>query len=106
MKFKSVRVLYAEDVAFFRKHVSKLLAGAGIDITTVEDGKKALQELDASDADRYNLILSDIEMPNLNGLELAREIRKRERFKNIPIVALTTRFRDSDILPDRCAMRV
>jgi two-component system chemotaxis sensor kinase CheA len=103
MKFKSVRVLYAEDVAFFRKHVSKLLAGAGIDITTVEDGKKALQELDASDADRYNLILSDIEMPNLNGLELAREIRKRERFKSIPIVALTTRFRDSDIAEGKAA---
>lgn len=97
IKFKSIRVLYAEDVAFFRKHVSKVLSSAGIDIVTVEDGLKALNELDASEPDRYNLILSDIEMPNMTGLELAREVRKRERFKNIPMIALTTRYRESDI---------
>jgi two-component system chemotaxis sensor kinase CheA len=97
MKFKSVRVLYAEDVAFFRKHVSKVLASAGIDVTTVEDGAKAIQELDSAEVDKYNLILSDIEMPHMNGLELTREIRKRERFKDIPIIALTTRFSSKDI---------
>jgi len=97
MKFKSVRVLYAEDVAFFRKHVSKVLAGAGIDVTTVEDGLKAIQEIDSCEPGRYNLILSDIEMPNMNGLDLVREIRKRDRYKDIPIVALTTRYREKDI---------
>jgi CheY-like chemotaxis protein len=97
MKFKSIRVLYAEDVAFFRKHVSKVLSDAGMDITTVEDGQKAIQELESSETERYNLILSDIEMPIMDGLELAREIRKRARFKDIPIIALTTRFRERDI---------
>ena len=103
MKFKSIRVLYAEDVAFFRKHVSKVLAAAGIDVTTVEDGQKAIQELDAADENRYNLILSDIEMPHMNGLELAQEIRKKERFKNVPLIALTTRFREKDIEEGRAA---
>ena len=97
MKFKSVRVLYVEDVAFFRKHVSNVLAAAGIDVTTIEDGVKALSELESSESDRYNLILSDIEMPNMNGLELARELRKRQRFQKIPMIALTTRYREHDI---------
>jgi len=103
MKFKSIRVLYAEDVAFFRKHVSKVLAGAGIDVTTVEDGQKAIQELDSVEADRYNLILSDIEMPHMNGLELAQEIRKREKYKDTPLIALTTRFREKDIQDGKAA---
>lgn len=103
MKFKSVRILYAEDVAFFRRHVSKVLAEAGIDVTTVEDGKKAIQELEASEEGRYNLVLSDIEMPNLNGYELARAVRNTERFRSIPMIALTTRFRDVDIQEGRKA---
>jgi len=97
LKNKKIRVLYAEDVAFFRRHVSKVLNEAGIDVTTFEDGALALQELDSVPKDQYNLILSDIEMPNMTGLELVREIRKREHLKNIPVIALTTRYRESDI---------
>jgi two-component system chemotaxis sensor kinase CheA len=97
MKLKSIRVLYAEDVAFFRNHVSKVLSAAGMDVTTVEDGLAAIQELDGSELDKYNLILSDIEMPRMTGLELAREIRKRSHLQKTPLIALTTRFRNKDI---------
>jgi two-component system chemotaxis sensor kinase CheA len=103
LKSRRIRVLYAEDVAFFRRHVSKVLNEAGIDVTTVEDGAKALQELEASQKGQYNLVLSDIEMPNLNGLELAREIRKRDDFKSLPMIALTTRFREKDVNDGRTA---
>jgi len=97
MKSKKIRVLYAEDVVFFRRHVSKVLIDAGFEITLAEDGQKALEILDASQNDQFNLILSDIEMPRMTGLELAREVRKRSRFQNIPLIALTTRFKDKDI---------
>jgi CheY-like chemotaxis protein len=103
LKSKKVRVLYAEDVVFFRKHVSKVLNDAGVDVTTVEDGAKALRELENVAPGTYNLILSDIEMPNMTGLELAREIKKRESLKSIPLIALTTRFRDKDVAEGKAA---
>lgn len=103
MKLKKVRVLYAEDVAFFRKHVSKVLNGAGIDVTTVEDGQKAIEELEAAPEGQYNLVLSDIEMPRMTGLELAAAIKKVEKLRNIPLIALTTRFRDTDVAAGKAA---
>jgi two-component system chemotaxis sensor kinase CheA len=103
MKSKRIRVLYAEDVVFFRRHVSKVLLDAGFEITLAEDGKKALDLLDASQEAQFNLILSDIEMPQMTGLELAREVRKRSRFNNVPMIALTTRFKDKDIIEGKQA---
>lgn len=100
---KAIRVLYAEDVAFFRRHVSKVLANAGMDVTTVEDGQKALEELAATKPGTYNLILSDIEMPRMNGLEFAKALRAREGFQKIPLIALTTRFRKKDIEEGKAA---
>jgi two-component system chemotaxis sensor kinase CheA len=97
MKNKRPRVLFADDVVFFRRHVSKVLTDAGYDVTLAEDGKKALDILESTSDVNYSLIISDIEMPNMNGLEFARELRKRQKFKNTPLIALTTRFRDKDI---------
>ncbi|MDH4467652.1 MAG: chemotaxis protein CheW [Bacteriovoracaceae bacterium] len=97
MKSKKVRVLYAEDVAFFRKHVMKVLNGAGFEVTVFENGAKALAALDKSYDNQFNLILSDIEMPEMDGLEFAKQVRKRNKFNDIPMIALTTRFKQSDI---------
>jgi len=96
-KQKKIRVLYAEDVVFFRKHVSKILSEIGIEVTTFEDGELAYQELIEAPPNTYNLILSDIEMPNKNGIEFAKMVRANEQYKLIPMIALTTRFNDSDI---------
>ncbi len=103
LKLKKIRVLYAEDVAFFRRHVSKVLNDAGMDVTTVEDGQKAIEELQNSPAGQYNLVLSDIEMPKMNGLELAAAVRKLPHFKSVPMIALTTRFRDKDVADGKAA---
>jgi two-component system chemotaxis sensor kinase CheA len=97
MKSKKVRVLYAEDVAFFRKHVMKVLTDAGFEVTVYEDGAKALAALEKSYDNQFNLILSDIEMPKMDGLQFAQEVRKREKYAHIPMIALTTRFKQSDI---------
>ena len=97
MKNNKPRILFADDVVFFRRHVSKVLTDAGYDVTLAEDGKKALEVLESSGDLNFNLIISDIEMPNMDGLEFARELRKRPKFKNTPLIALTTRFRDKDV---------
>jgi two-component system chemotaxis sensor kinase CheA len=97
MKSKKIRILFAEDVAFFRRHVSKVLTDAGFAVTTVEDGAKALEALESAPNGEFNLVLSDIEMPKMTGLDLAREIRRRDQFKAIPMIALTTRFKDKDV---------
>lgn len=97
MKSKKIRVLYAEDVAFFRKHVMKVLIDAGFEVTVYEDGAKAFNALENSIDGQFNLIISDIEMPNMDGLGFAREVRKKDRYKDIPMIALTTKFKQSDI---------
>jgi two-component system, chemotaxis family, sensor kinase CheA len=97
LKNKKVRVLFAEDVAFFRRHVIKVLTEAGFEVSAYEDGSKALEALENAADDKFNLIISDIEMPEMNGLEFAREVRKLEKHKTLPMIALTTKFRDVDI---------
>ncbi len=92
-----VRILFAEDVAFFRRQVAKVLSGAGYEVVLAENGAAALRALQASRDGDINMVISDIEMPEMTGLELARSIRGLERFKGLPLIALTTRFRDSDV---------
>lgn len=89
---KNVKILFAEDTAFFRKHVVSVLQRAGFEVTTANDGAEAFKKLDAVDAGAFTLVISDIEMPKMNGLELAAAIRKEERFKTLPLIALTTKF--------------
>lgn len=91
------RILFAEDVAFFRRQTAKILMGQGFEVFAVEDGKKALDLLTSKDVGYFDLILSDIEMPNMNGMNFARAARQTDQGKTIPMVALTTRFKQSDI---------
>lgn len=91
------KVVYAEDVSFFRKQVSKLLDAHGMDVISFENGKKALDFLRSPQSQGTVLILSDIEMPEMNGLELAKSLRKISQYQHTPLVALTTRFHEKDI---------
>jgi two-component system chemotaxis sensor kinase CheA len=86
----TVRALFAEDTAFFRKRVVSLLERDGYEVVTVKNGEEALMELEKRDPSYYGVILSDIEMPKLNGYGLARAIRKDPKWKTVPLVALTS----------------
>lgn len=97
VKARRTKILFAEDVAFFRKQVVKVLTSAGYEVHAAVDGEEALNLLMASGEGEYSLVLSDIEMPKKTGLELARDIRSSRRFDSIPLVALTTRYRSKDI---------
>ena len=91
------KILYAEDTAFFRKQVARVLVGAGYEVETANDGQLALERLEKAEPGEFQLLLSDIEMPKMNGFELAEAIRKHKELHSIPMLAVTTRFGDKDI---------
>lgn len=82
-------VLLAEDSSFFRRQVKNFLEEAGEVVIDCEDGREAWKTLKES-PEQFRLVLTDIEMPNMDGLELTRAIRSENRFADMPIIALTS----------------
>jgi two-component system chemotaxis sensor kinase CheA len=83
------RLLVCEDSAFFRTFLVRTLKEEGHDVTACIDGELGWKTL-SSHPDNFDLLLTDIEMPNLNGFELTRRVRKDGRFNRLPIIALTS----------------
>ena len=67
--------------------VSFTLQGAGYDVVEAEDGLDALEKLNSKDVD---MVLTDMNMPNMNGIELTRSLRSTPDYRFTPIVFLTT----------------
>jgi len=88
-----VRLLVAEDNEITQSLMIKIFRRYGIEIDLVENGQKALEKLQEKS---YDLLLMDIQMPLLNGIDTAKLIRQDERFKDLPIVALSA-FIDQEI---------
>lgn len=91
----SKTVITVDDAATIRKMISFTLRGAGHTVLEAADGLEALNQLRTRSVD---LVISDINMPRMDGLELTRALRDLERHKTTPIVLLTT---ESD--PDKKA---
>jgi two-component system chemotaxis sensor kinase CheA len=91
-----LHILLVEDTAFFRKHVTGMLVRAGYRVTSAKDGEEGLAELEKHPVNYFQLVLSDIEMPKMNGYELASAIRKDAKWNTIPLVALTTKSTQKD----------
>lgn len=88
-------ILLVEDSDFFRDHVASILREAGYRVATAADGQQGYDLLQEKARD-FTLVVTDIEMPRLNGLELIRLIRSDVRLRHLPIVALTTLADDAD----------
>ncbi|MEO7454812.1 MAG: response regulator [Gemmatimonadaceae bacterium] len=84
---KRQRVLVADDSLTTRAVEQGVLEAAGYEVVTAVDGADAWRQLQESGAD---LVVSDIEMPNMDGLTLCRTIRASDRFANMPIVLVTS----------------
>ncbi len=91
-----VTILYAEDSKFFRSQVKSFMEGEGYNVIAAEDGMIAWNMLQEY-ADEISLVVTDIEMPNLDGLGLAKKIKNDERFAHLHIIAMTTLASDEDI---------
>jgi len=95
-------LLLVEDSDFFRNQVKKFIEDDGYTVDVAEDGLVAWNML-AADPDRYDLVVTDIEMPNMDGFELSRRIRQDQRFSLVPIVALTSLAGDEDVARGKAA---
>ena len=80
-------ILIVDDSESIREVVSFTLENEGYNVKVGIDGKDALKFLDGSQID---LIITDLHMPEMNGIELIREVRVMEQYKRIPILFLTT----------------
>jgi two-component system, chemotaxis family, sensor kinase CheA len=82
-------VLLVDDSAFFLGLVGPALRAAGFDVATAGDGAEALDRLERGE--RYDVIVSDIDMPRVDGFELARRVSESAAWSGMPVLALTGR---------------
>jgi two-component system chemotaxis sensor kinase CheA len=89
------RILLVDDSPFFRNMLTPLLGVAGYDVTPVASAAEALGLREKGR--EFDLIISDIEMPEMNGFEFAEEVKRGERWRSTPIVALTSHAEPQDM---------
>jgi len=80
-------ILAVDDSASMRQMVAFTLKGAGHNVTDAEDGKHAL---DIAKTQAFDLVLTDVNMPVMDGLSLTRELRQIQSYRFTPILVLTT----------------
>ncbi|HEX5755116.1 MAG TPA: response regulator [Arenimonas sp.] len=94
LRFQSgQRVLVAEDNEVNREVAGELLTGLGLKVMMAEDGLVALRMLREQD---FDLVLMDVQMPELDGVEATRRIKQDPALARVPVVALTAHALDSD----------
>ncbi|MBK7348240.1 MAG: response regulator [Gemmatimonadetes bacterium] len=82
------RVLLVDDSISVRRVVGAMLERGGFEVTTAVDGVDALERLATTPVD---LVLTDLEMPRLNGFELLQDVRRRAPTRDLPVLVLTSR---------------
>lgn len=87
--FEQPVILLAEDSAVFRQTVRSYLEQIGTTVIACEDGAIAWETLESL-KHSFSIIVTDIEMPNMDGYELTERIKTDERFRGTPVVALTS----------------
>jgi len=86
---KRAGILFAEDSEFFRNEVKGCLDIAGFNVIQAEDGLEAWKLLEKH-VDEIALVLTDLEMPKLDGYALTEKIKQDKRFSHLPVIALTS----------------
>ena len=89
------RVLLVDDSSFFLNLLTPVLATAGYEVTTADNSEAALELREAGRA--FDIIVSDIEMPGMNGFAFAEEVRKDARWSQTPMVALSSHTAPADL---------
>ncbi len=82
------RLLVVDDSLSNRKALSLMLEPIGYEVMTAVDGADALQKVEQQN---FALIITDLEMPNINGIELSKALRHQDKTRDIPIIMVTSR---------------
>ncbi len=88
----SKRILSVDDSSSIRQMVSYTLRDAGYEVVQASDGREALTKLMGYPV---HMVITDLNMPNLDGIGLIRELRKRAETRFVPVIMLTTESQDS-----------
>ena len=94
---KGSSILLVEDNEFNQQIAAELLADAGFKVDIAENGRISIEMLDKRS---YDIVLMDMQMPVMDGVTATKEIRKDERFKDLPILAMTANVMEADM--ERC----
>jgi two-component system chemotaxis response regulator CheY len=81
------KALVVDDTAFHRDFLKMFLGFKGYEVTAATDGLEALK---ACKEGRFDLVFSDIEMPNMNGMEFLRAVKRLPEFTKVPVVMIST----------------
>lgn len=85
-------ILIIDDSASVRQLVSIALRGAGYTVIEASDGKEGLRQLNGQ---KINLVVSDVNMPNLDGIGFVKEMKQNPSYKFMPVIMLTTEGADA-----------
>ncbi|MDP1524382.1 MAG: response regulator [Rhodocyclaceae bacterium] len=96
-RLKGARVLLVEDNDVNQQVAQELLERAGVAVVIAENGQEALKELAQQE---YDAVLMDLQMPVMDGLTATREIRRQEKYRNLPVIAMTANAMAND--RERC----
>lgn len=94
------KIMIVDDSVSMRQMVTFTLEGAGHQVDQAEDGVEALK---LAKAGTYEMVLTDVNMPNMDGIELTRELRQLDGFQYLPILTLTTESADEKKMAGRDA---
>lgn len=86
-------ILLAEDSITTRTQEKRILESAGYEVVTAVDGADAFQKLPTRE---FDAVVTDVEMPNMNGLDLAQRIRQDKKYQEMPIILVTSLASDDD----------
>lgn len=90
------KVLLVEDSDFFRNQVKKFIETEGYKVVAAEDGQVAWDYLNEH-PDEISVVVTDIEMPNMDGFELTKLIKESPNFSHLPVIALTSLAGEEDV---------
>lgn len=93
---RGIGVLLAEDSDFFRAQVHRFFDADGYDVIEARDGEEAWNALLRS-PEKVQIVVTDLEMPRMTGIELTKHIRADARFSPLPVIALTSLAAEEDI---------
>ena len=90
---RNIKILFVDDSSVIRDMVESSLLQLGyMDIESAEDGVEALE---LTNQEEYDFIITDINMPNMDGIELIRNLRDKLAYASVPIMVLTTEWSES-----------